>query len=170
MKLCEKLPFMVDLKIEDFHNSDETKRHIPSKQVCSIHFEQIASFRVETLRLFRFYASSTESVQRAFMVQLPPREQNEDRFQAEPSVIVTLGIGQDTRAEEALRKVIVSERVGLFILSQMLPKGSAVGFPFLRSRSDPGRKRATLLQVWHLFSVRRWCLFQDLQSQCSHQQ
>ncbi|VDP10581.1 unnamed protein product [Heligmosomoides polygyrus] len=57
VKLCEKLPFMVDLKIEDFHNSDETKRHIPSRQT-------------------------------------------------EPSVIVTLGIGQDTRAEEALRKVL----------------------------------------------------------------
>ncbi|EPB70949.1 hypothetical protein ANCCEY_09965 [Ancylostoma ceylanicum] len=57
VKLCEKLPFMNDLKIENFNNGDETKRHIPS-------------------------------------------------LQKDPSVIVTLGIGHDTAAEEALLKVL----------------------------------------------------------------
>ncbi|KAK6751874.1 hypothetical protein RB195_003350 [Necator americanus] len=54
IKLCEKLPFMTDLQIENFNNGDETKRHIRSLQ--------------------------------------------------KPSVIVTLGIGHDTAAEEALVK------------------------------------------------------------------
>ncbi|KAK6751873.1 hypothetical protein RB195_003350 [Necator americanus] len=56
VKLCEKLPFMADLEIENFNNGDETKRHIRSLQ--------------------------------------------------KPSVIVTLGIGHDTAAEEALVKVL----------------------------------------------------------------
>ncbi|KAK5977614.1 hypothetical protein GCK32_016234 [Trichostrongylus colubriformis] len=55
VQLCEKLPFMNNLKIENFNNGDETKRHIPS-------------------------------------------------LQRRPSVIVTLGIGHDTAAEEALIK------------------------------------------------------------------
>ncbi|KAK6054251.1 hypothetical protein COOONC_08244, partial [Cooperia oncophora] len=29
VKLCEQLPFMADLKIKNFNNGDETKRHIP---------------------------------------------------------------------------------------------------------------------------------------------
>ncbi|PIO62392.1 hypothetical protein TELCIR_16047 [Teladorsagia circumcincta] len=29
VQLCEKLPFMADLKIKNFNNGDETKRHIP---------------------------------------------------------------------------------------------------------------------------------------------
>ncbi|KIH61891.1 hypothetical protein ANCDUO_07831 [Ancylostoma duodenale] len=36
VKLCEKLPFMNDLKIENFNNADETKRHIPSLQVSCL--------------------------------------------------------------------------------------------------------------------------------------
>ncbi|EYC11324.1 hypothetical protein Y032_0051g2144 [Ancylostoma ceylanicum] len=36
VKLCEKLPFMNDLKIENFNNGDETKRHIPSLQVSCL--------------------------------------------------------------------------------------------------------------------------------------
>ncbi|PIO69296.1 hypothetical protein TELCIR_08886 [Teladorsagia circumcincta] len=55
VQLCEKLPFMADLKIKNFNNGDETKRHIPP-------------------------------------------------LKREPSVIVTLGIGHDTAAEEALLK------------------------------------------------------------------
>ncbi|CAJ0606310.1 unnamed protein product [Cylicocyclus nassatus] len=57
VKLCETMPFMDELKIDDFKNHDETKRH--------------------TLPL-----------------------------QQTPSIIVTLGVGHETRAEEALRKVL----------------------------------------------------------------
>ncbi|XGW25429.1 hypothetical protein V3C99_006671 [Haemonchus contortus] len=60
VQLCEKLPFMADLKIKDFHNGDEIKRHIPS-------------------------------------------------LQQKPSIIVTLGIGQDTAAERALIKELPRE-------------------------------------------------------------
>ncbi|KAL6738617.1 hypothetical protein Aduo_012146 [Ancylostoma duodenale] len=57
LKLCEKLLFMDHLEIEDFHNWDETKRHIRS-------------------------------------------------LQEKPSIIVTLGIGRDTKSEERLLKVL----------------------------------------------------------------